>query len=1166
MAILSVNRLRVGCWNSRGLSAAIPFLRCLLEMNDIFMISEHWLHNNCLSTLGDVSNDFNYHGRASKAAPEDMYGLRRGQGGVAIFWRKNLKGISVLETLRHDRICGIRMETGDGAVLNLLSVYLPACGSRENIEVTLDELSCIVENMDDNTVPIICGDFNGDMGKEGGNRGVRPPTKAGKAVARFMDKHNMIAVNLLDVASGDINTFESHNGQSTLDYIMIPEYMRGSVLSSHTGRGEEGNTSDHLPVEAELNIELLPRMVRVKEKAPRLKWNKVGMNEMMDLYELPLREGILTQCNDVLNEGENCDRKVDRCVDKLVEVMHQAALKIPRAKFCARLKPYWNRELSELKRDKMYWFSRWKEEGRSTDEGDHTRQMMKLSKKYFIKRLRALSREYRNGIIAEAANKAEMDRDGFWKLMRRMRAGEKSGVSAINNDRGKAVYEVNQILGVWQKHFDKISTPKHDEKYDQEHFQQVTDEVREWLGGDEGDRFLENPFSVEEVIRSIKKLNCNKAPGFDGITSEHLKYGGVSLADLLCRLYNMCREQEYIPCNFRRGVQVPLYKGKNTCPLTPDNYRGITLLSTFSKLFEVLVWGRIEDWWFREKVTSELQGAGRKNFSCVHTALTLHETIAKERESNKRVYVAYYDVSKAYDSVWIDGLFFQLHEMGIRGRLWRMLYKTYVNFKCCVRVGGEDSDWYQMDCGIHQGGYLSLVKYTAFINSLIVQLQNSELCSQIYNIKTSPVGYADDLATSTVSKNKMDRVMNVVSKHGNKWRYAFNAGKSAVLVFGESKQERKIGSENRMFKLGGKRVKERMYYEHVGIKTCVEGDTHIRTGEKVSKARKVLNMSTNMGVRRGGLNLKTCMVIYWSVVVPTLLFGCEDWFIKDKDVVLLQGFQRYAARRLQRLHYRSLNATALACLGWMDIFLFIKARKLIFIRTVIVMREFMPIRQILIKRLEEYGNNAVNTHESTMLQILSYCDEFGLLHVIRGMLEGQIISKGAWKQMVWNKAWEIEGENWVESVRENRHLDLISLTVEYPEYSIWWLIADGEQGFMKKCEIMIKLLCHASLLKYDDGRLRGAPFGSRCCTLCYNASYENARHMIMQCAFNEDKRTDMFNEIEAVYPNLEPAEAFRVLMGGHIEGCDPERMVQVWKIACKHIVHMYYGVLNSRRE
>ena len=124
----------------------------------------------------------------------------------------------------------------------------------------------------------------------------------------------------------------------------------------------------------------------------------------------------------------------------------------------------------------------------------------------------------------------------------------------------------------------------------------------------------------------------------------------------------------------------------------------------------------------------------------MNTTLTLQETIAKERESKKKVYVANYDVSKAY--------FFQLHKMGIRGSLWCLLYKSYAHFRCCVRVGGEDSKWYKMECGIHQGGYLSLVKYTAFINCLIDNLQKSDLCCKIYRIRPSPVGYADDLAAS----------------------------------------------------------------------------------------------------------------------------------------------------------------------------------------------------------------------------------------------------------------------------------------------------------------------------------------------------------------------------------------------------------------------------------
>ena len=163
-------------------------------------------------------------------------------------------------------------------------------------------------------------------------------------------------------------------------------------------------------------------------------------------------------------------------------------------------------------------------------------------------------------------------------------------------------------------------------------------------------------------------------------------------------LYNKCIKAEYIPCNFRQGVQVPLYKGKNTCPLNPDNYRGITLLSCFNKLFEMIVWQRIEKWWYRENVVSELQGACRKGSSCVHTALTLQETISQQCGGGKKVFVAYFDVSKAFDSVWIDGLFFQLYELGIKGSLWRLLYKTYKGFTCRVRIGDRMSEAYPMMC------------------------------------------------------------------------------------------------------------------------------------------------------------------------------------------------------------------------------------------------------------------------------------------------------------------------------------------------------------------------------------------------------------------------------------------------------------------------------------
>ena len=61
------------------------------------------------------------------------------------------------------------------------------------------------------------------------------------------------------------------------------------------------------------------------------------------------------------------------------------------------------------------------------------------------------------------------------------------------------------------------------------------------------------------------------------------------------------------------------------------------------------MWERIQDWLFEKRVTSNIQVAGRKGFSCVHTALLLWSV----RE-----------IRKSFDWVWTDGLFFQLHKLG----------------------------------------------------------------------------------------------------------------------------------------------------------------------------------------------------------------------------------------------------------------------------------------------------------------------------------------------------------------------------------------------------------------------------------------------------------------------------------------------------------------------
>ena len=147
--------LKISIWNMRGFSSSVPYLRELVGQNDIVLLSEHWLHENRLCKFRDVSVDVNFCARSSKAASADNYGTRRGQGGVAILWRKSLKGISEIKEIMSDRMCGIRMQTAEGGVVNIIAVYMPSAGSCEDYSIVLDELAEIVASRETGSISIV---------------------------------------------------------------------------------------------------------------------------------------------------------------------------------------------------------------------------------------------------------------------------------------------------------------------------------------------------------------------------------------------------------------------------------------------------------------------------------------------------------------------------------------------------------------------------------------------------------------------------------------------------------------------------------------------------------------------------------------------------------------------------------------------------------------------------------------------------------------------------------------------------------------------------------------------------------------------------------------------------------------------------------------------------
>ena len=1158
--------MRIGCWNCRGFLSAVPYARELSHNLDVVALSEHWLHNNRLHMLDDINDQFHTLGRSSLLSSEENYGTKRGQGGVALIWRKCLNGVTPIKTLNHDRICAIRVQGVQGSITNIYSVYLPAVGSSQDYQSVLDELACAIEQTETGACNIIMGDFNADLGSLRGTRNSKPPSKNGKALNNFMLKYSYIATNAMDCTVGPVETFESQNGSSSIDYILLPSHMVECVVNSKVMDDEPLNTSDHRPVLATVSLDVRAQCSEGIKVERKLKWGKLSKEEMRDKYETRVRHN-LEPVMEYLNDTPINGNKLDLAFDMAAESLRDASKVIPTSKYAPHLKPYWCDELRALKANKMRLLKVWKDNGRTSNPADPIKMELNHAKKLFAKRVRSLSKEYEQKEIAEISMSAEIDRNRFWKHLKRLRGGKDSKIFSIRDVNQKVVHEPKEVLEVWRQHFDKLSTPKVSPEFNEAKYQTVTGKVEEWFQLKDQGPFLDTPFSLKEIRDSVSKLHKNKAPGHDSITAEHVKYAGESIIIFLHKAINLCVRVEYIPRCFREGVQVPIYKGKNTCTLDPDNYRGITLLSTFSKIFEVLLWGRLEPWCNENRAVSETQGACRKGSSCIHTALTLQETIAKEREGNKKVLVAYVDVTKAFDSVWIDGLFYQMHEMGITGVVWRLLYKTYLDFKSCVKIGGEKSQWFKMSLGIHQGGFLSLNKYTFFINSLLVNLQNSGLCSTIYRIKSSPGGYADDVAACTTSALKMDSILRTIYKHGCDWRYTFNAKKSAVLVFNESGRERALGQEHRNFNLGGKKVKEKLYYDHVGIKACVDGDTHTRTQEKAIKARKVFNMITGVGIKKGGISIATCNIIFWCVIVPILTYGCEIWVLKEKDVQILDEFQRYTGRRIQRLPLRCPNATSFITLGWLRLSLYIKAKKLIFIRTITVIKYESPLKEILVCVLGSLDgvSKVDNPFDSPLLDSYNTSIDMGLGPQLVSMVTGtKIFSKEQWKKLVWERVWHVQTAECKCHTLSLKSLDLIKHEESLPKYSTWWQIADVKHNLIRQCEHVIKLICHASRLKSDDYRLKDANRTQRMCEMCDEYAIEDAEHVLMRCPALEVHRIPILSKIHTLCDNLSYRGTFEVLLGATLEGYDFESMLDVRVEICMYINRVYMITIKSR--
>lgn len=197
------------------------------------------------------------------------------------------------------------------------------------------------------------------------------------------------------------------------------------------------------------------------------------------------------------------------------------------------------------------------------------------------------------------------------------------------------------------------------------------------------DEFLDAPITSSEVKKAINHLKLRKAAGPDGILNEMLKSSESVIITYIVKLFNTIFSTGLYPKEWTKAIIIPLHKKGPTN--APDNFRGISLLSTLSKVFTAVLNSRLASWSESNDVIDESQAGFRKGRSTIDHIFTLHAVVEKQLSQNKKLYAAYIDFRKAYDSVNRSLLWVVLHEAGVKGKMLDILRNMYENVKACVR-------------------------------------------------------------------------------------------------------------------------------------------------------------------------------------------------------------------------------------------------------------------------------------------------------------------------------------------------------------------------------------------------------------------------------------------------------------------------------------------------
>ena len=372
-------------------------------------------------------------------------------------------------------------------------------------------------------------------------------------------------------------------------------------------------------------------------------------------------------------------------------------------------------------------------------------------------------------------------------------------------------------------------------------------------------------------------------------------------------MFNIIFTSAFYPVSWTRAKLFMLFKRGNR--KDPNNYRGISVISSIAKLYDMVLCNRLELWFkpYRE------QAGAQKGRGCLEHIVSLRLLTDYSRRKKKKLFITFVDFSKAYDLVPRQMLFSVLKNLGCGAAMLSAIAAMYSVTQSIIGTAIVSTV-----IGVRQGSPTSCFLFIVYVNDLVKWIKNT--CeSDGFLSWLHLLILMDDTVLLATSRGNMIKKVKLLTEFCDKYGMVVNEKKTKLMVIHGSVIDKEPIVINALT------IKHCDLYTYLGSPFTSDGSTS--SAVKAHAQEKIAHYFKFISFLEKNCDLPFIIKkrVFDACLLSALLYGCESWL--DGDLKPMCKLYHWALKQMLGVRYTTCNDLCYVESGYAPLKAIVKARQ-----------------------------------------------------------------------------------------------------------------------------------------------------------------------------------------------------------------------------------------------